>query len=203
MGVYAVKPRFRLALRGVEATLIRRGVSADALTACGLAASLATAAAVLGTTRIPLLWTAIPALAMTRLACNALDGMVATTTGTARPLGQVFNETADRVADAAILLAVTARCGATMLGATSVAAVLTTSYLGTVAAAAGGTRQYGGVMGKADRMLLLAAAAPAALLLPTGAVLQALLAAITAGGAVTFVQRCAAIRRQLATTRTR
>jgi len=158
---------------------------------------------VLGSSRIPLLWLGVPALAVARLACNALDGMVAVSTRSARPLGQVFNETADRVADAAVLLALTARSGAAMLGAACLAAVLCTSYLGTVAAAAGGTRQYGGVMGKADRMLLLAATAPAALLLPTPAVLRGMLAAITAGVAVTFVQRCSAIRRELTTTRTR
>jgi CDP-diacylglycerol--glycerol-3-phosphate 3-phosphatidyltransferase len=197
MGVYAIKPRFRTALRGVESALIRRGVTADQLTCAGLAASAATAGCILASARIPLLWLAVPALAVTRLACNALDGMVAISTRTARPLGQVFNETADRVADAAVLLSIAVRCGDTLLGAACIAAVLCTSYLGTVAAAAGGTRQYGGVMGKADRMLLLSAAAPAALLLPTGAVLRTVLAVITAGVAVTFVQRCSAIRREL------
>jgi CDP-diacylglycerol--glycerol-3-phosphate 3-phosphatidyltransferase len=203
MGVYAIKPRFRSALRGIEATLIARGVTADQLTGGGLAAALAMAGAVVATAQVSLLWLAVPALAVARLACNALDGMVASSTGSARPLGQVFNETADRVADAAVLLAITERSNHVLLGAACIAAVLCTSYLGTVAAAAGGTRQYGGVMGKADRMLLIAAAAPLALLLPTAAVLRSVLAVITAGVTVTFVQRCSAIRRDLSTTRTR
>lgn len=201
MGVYAIKPRFRMALRGVESSLVDRGVTADGLTWTGLGASALAAGAVVATRWTPMLWMAVPALCVGRLACNALDGMVATTTRTARPLGQVLNETCDRVADAAILLALTWRGGDALLGAGCVAAVLTTSYLGTVAAAAGGTRQYGGVMGKADRMLLLALAAPLALLLPTTAVVRGVLAAVTAGVSLTFVQRCVAIRRQLSGSR--
>jgi phosphatidylglycerophosphate synthase len=200
MGVYAVKPRFRLALRGVERSLVSHHVSADALTVAGVAAALLAAASVVASVRITLLWWAVPALCIARLTCNALDGMVATTTGTARPLGQVLNETCDRVADAAILLSLAWRSTDAMLGAACVAAVLCTSYLGTVAAAAGGTRQYGGVMGKADRMLLVAAAAPLPLLLPTPPLLRCLLAVITAGAVLTFVQRAVAIRRELSPT---
>ena len=79
-------------------------------------------------------------------------------TGLARPWGEVLNEFCDRLADVALL---TGECFAPgsnpRLGAVAIVVMLLSSYLGTAAKAAGGKRQYIGVMGKA--MALVSSAA--------------------------------------------
>jgi CDP-diacylglycerol---glycerol-3-phosphate 3-phosphatidyltransferase len=194
--VYSLKPRFRASLRGVERAVIARGINADQVTAAGLACGVGAAMAIL-LSATSLRWLlCVPPLVLARLACNALDGMIAVDTNHARPIGQVANEFADRIADACIL-AMSMRAGSPLLGIVTLALVLLTSYLGTVAQAAGGTRQYIGVMGKADRMILLALAAPVAASGPAGVVLAAVLGVIAAGSAVTIAQRWSAIHREL------
>lgn len=197
MGIYAVKPRFRKSLRGLEQRAINAGVSADQLTTAGAMFALAAGVAVLLSALSPLWLIAAAPLVLMRLVCNALDGMIACDTGCARPLGQVYNEFADRVGDSAILLAITLRSGSLVLGAATLTLVLLTSYLGTVAAAAGGTRQYVGVMGKADRMVILAAALPVAAFTPGFPVLAGYLATVAVGSALTMLQRWFAIQREL------
>jgi phosphatidylglycerophosphate synthase len=196
MGVYAIKPRFRTGLRGLEHRLIARGVSADQLTTAGTVFALSAAASVLLSSLHPAWLIAVTPLVLLRLTCNALDGMVAVDTRTARPLGHVYNEFSDRVGDAAILTAVTVRTDNPWLGAAALVLVLLSSYLGTVAAAAGGTRQYIGVMGKADRMVLLAFAAPLAEVVGLP-VLNDFLVLVAVGSVVTLTQRARAIRREL------
>ena len=198
MSVYSLKPRFRTTLRGAERTLIGRRVTADQVTAAGLACALGAAAVTVWSFVSPLWLVAVAPLVFARLACNALDGMIAVDTGTARPLGQIANEFADRVGDSCILVAVSVRAGAPAIGIGAVVVVLLASYLGTAAQAAGGTRQYIGVMGKADRMVLLAVAAPIAAIGSAGAVLTAVLGVIAAGASVTIAQRWCAIRAELA-----
>jgi len=197
MGIYAIKPQFRASLRGVEAWLIAVGVGADQLTTAGLGCALGAAAAVLLSGRDPRWLLAVPALLVGRLACNALDGMVAADTGTARPMGMVLNEFGDRVADSAVLGAVALRCGTPLLGAATLVVVLLSSHLGVLPAAAGGRRRYTGVMGKADRMLLLAALSPAVLVARPAAILTAYLWVVGPGAALTIVQRAVVIRRDL------
>jgi phosphatidylglycerophosphate synthase len=197
MGIYAIKPRFRMSLRGLERRAIAAGISADQLTTAGTLCAFAAAGGVLLTGWDSLWAAAAASFALLRLACNALDGMVASDTGTARPLGQVYNEFSDRLGDSAIFLAVAVRSQHLLLGATTVVLVLLGSYLGTVAAAAGGTRQYIGVMGKADRMVWLAVAAPLVIAAGVSPALTGYLVLVAAGSALTLGQRARAIRRQL------
>jgi phosphatidylglycerophosphate synthase len=105
----------------------------------------------------PWLTLVIAPLAIARLAANALDGLVARRTGLARPWGEVFNECCDRLADTLIFvgLACNHLVNAQLAWATLVL-VLLNSYLGTVPKAAGGKRQFGGFLAKADRMIYIA-----------------------------------------------
>jgi phosphatidylglycerophosphate synthase len=158
---------------------------------------LAAAAAVLAATLNPLWVIAAASLVILRLACNALDGMVATDTNTARPLGQVYNEFADRIGDVAVLIAVTVRADLVWLGLAAIVLTLLSSHMGTLAASAGGTRQYIGVMGKADRMILLALAAVVALFLDQSQVFSVYLTVVAVGCLLTLFQRTRAVRREL------
>jgi phosphatidylglycerophosphate synthase len=146
----------------------------------------------------PLLLLLLPAVTLGRTALNALDGMVAKRTGLARAWGEVLNEFCDRLADVALFgglaLAPTTN---SRLGATVLVVVLLGSYLGILGKAAGGQRQYAGVMGKADRMVYLALAAPLAGLAGRPEWLDWYLAAVLAGALVTIVERWRRIRADL------
>lgn len=193
LGVYRLKPHFQQVLRGVERRLIARRVHPDVLTgAAVLLAGLAGAALIAGRAAPGLLWL-VPPLVLARTALNALDGQVARATGLARPWGTVVNEVGDRLADVALFAGLALAPGADPgLGAVTLVLLLLSSYVGTVAQAAGGRRQYGGVMGKADRMLVVGLAAPLAFALPSVPVFAYCLALVSAGLVVTIGQRLGA-----------
>ncbi|MFQ5796486.1 MAG: CDP-alcohol phosphatidyltransferase family protein [Candidatus Bipolaricaulia bacterium] len=162
MGIYQLKPAFRKRLRPLLKRL--RGVHPDWLTGAALAVSLI-AGALIYASRYPgflFLLLLVPPLLFVRLALNALDGMLATETGTARPQGEILNELFDRLADVAILLgAVFSDHSIRWLGLLAIVAVLLVSYAGILGKAAGASRQYGGPLGKADRMVYLMVACAA------------------------------------------
>jgi phosphatidylglycerophosphate synthase len=140
----------------------------------------------------------VPAGAFLRTAANALDGMVAQATGTSRPLGEVLNETADRLADVAVFLPVCLVQGVPpLLVSAAVAAMLIVSFLGVVIKAAGGPRVTVGVMGKPDRMFVAGAAALAAMWADPGWVFTWALWIVIAGCAITLVQRARVASREL------
>jgi phosphatidylglycerophosphate synthase len=105
----------------------------------------------------PQLVLAVAPLAIGRLAANALDGLVARRTGLARPWGEVFNECCDRLADTLVFvgLALNSHVNASLALGVLVLTLLS-SYLGIVGKAAGGKRQFGGFLAKADRMIYIA-----------------------------------------------
>ncbi len=166
--LYAVKPKFQSLLRRFADRLVVRGVSADALTAVGLAAATLAGGGIALSGAHPSAWIlVVPPLLFARIACNALDGMVARGTGTARPWGGVINEVGDRIAD---LLCFGGLVLSGTLPAFAAAALLPllllVSYLGIVGQTLGGARCYAGPRGKADRMLVLGAYCCCAPLVP-------------------------------------
>jgi phosphatidylglycerophosphate synthase len=135
------------------------------------------------------LW-GVPFFAFARLAFNALDGMVAVRAGVARPWGKVLNELADRLADLALLAPLLLVSGLnTILVTVALCMTLLVSYMGVLAEAAGAARQYGGVMGKADRMAWLALATVATAASGSLLSLQILPYVLLIGGCLTLVQR--------------
>jgi archaetidylinositol phosphate synthase len=99
---------------------------------------------------------AVAPLAIGRLAANALDGLVARRTGLARPWGEVFNEYCDRLSDTLVFvgLAFNSHVNASLAWGVLVLTLLS-SYLGIAGKAAGGKRQFGGFLAKADRMIMI------------------------------------------------
>jgi len=201
-GLYALKPAFQRSLGGVETWLVARGVHPDVLTGVALGLGLLGGALLYAAAAAPRLLLLLSGLALGRLALNALDGLVARREGLARPWGEVLNELGDRLADVALLggLAL-APTSDGRLGAVAVVVVLLASYLGLLGKAAGGQREYGGVMGKADRMLYLALATTVAGLAGRPDWLNAYLALVLAGALLTLVQRGRCIHARLATLR--
>jgi CDP-diacylglycerol---glycerol-3-phosphate 3-phosphatidyltransferase len=193
MGIYQIKPRFQRALGGVEATLVRRRVHPDYLTIGALVLSVLGGIALWGSqwSRWVLLF--IPVIAIGRTALNALDGLVARDTGLARPWGEVLNECCDRLADVALLGGASLAIGSdARLGAVTIVVMLLCSYLSIVSKAAGGKRQYGGIMGKADRMIFLSFASVIALALPQVRVFTIFLAGVLVGLVLTIAVRARA-----------
>jgi phosphatidylglycerophosphate synthase len=189
-GIYRIKPRFQQALSGIAGALTVCHVHPDILTAAAFAVALAGGAALVAAHEVPALLLLVPVLALARTALNALDGMVARAAGLARPWGEVLNELGDRLADVAFFAGVALAPGSSpALGCAVLVAMLLCSYLGTVARAAGGRRQYGGIMGKADRMIYLGGAAVLAFLLPGVPVLSGFLTVVLAGLGLTILSR--------------
>lgn len=87
---------------------------------------------------------------------DALDGMVAKITGKASMKGDFLDHVLDRYADifiiGGILLSPSYNSTLALL---ALIGVMMTSYLGTQAMAVGAGRDYGGIMGRADRLVIL------------------------------------------------
>ncbi|MGH9156912.1 MAG: CDP-alcohol phosphatidyltransferase family protein [Acidimicrobiales bacterium] len=159
MGIYRVKPWFRGRLRGLARELGRRGASPDQVTSAGLAASVAGGLALASGRVTRRAYLLVPVLAFVRIAANALDGLVAEETGTGRPAGELYNETADRLGDIAFFAGAATVPGVpAALAFGALAAAELASFVGITAKAAGGRRRFDGPMGKPDRMVALGVA---------------------------------------------
>ena len=198
MGIYQVKPAFQRSLGGIEDWLVRQRVHPDTLTYAALVLSvLGGVCLYLAPGRVWLL-AFVPLVAVVRTALNALDGLVAKRTGVARAWGEVLNEFCDRLADVALIGGVAlAEPSEHLLGAATIVAMLLSSYLAILSKAAGGPRQYVGMMGKADRMILLALAAAVGLFAPLNYVYNGFLGIVLVGLLVTIVQRARKTHRDL------
>jgi len=188
--LYSIKPRFQSVLGPVADALARREVNPDALTLAAVGCAAVGGGALLLSVREPAWLWAIPVTASARLTLNALDGMVATRRGVARAWGKVLNELCDRVSDLAFFGPLLVLPGVDHTwAALALSTMLLVAFVGVLGEAAGATRQYGGVMGKADRMAWLGLAAAASALLGTDLPLQALPILVVGGGMLTLVQR--------------
>lgn len=88
---------------------------------------------------------------------DALDGKVAKLFGKASARGDFIDHVFDRYADVFLIggVAFDAAYAHLWVGTLALVGVLLTSYMGTQAQAVGQGRQYGGLLGRADRLVLL------------------------------------------------
>ncbi|MDX1611578.1 MAG: CDP-alcohol phosphatidyltransferase family protein [Candidatus Thermoplasmatota archaeon] len=176
-----------------------RGITPNQLTFFSLGLSLAAAI---------LLYISSPARAWALLAgalvlalsafLDSADGVLARRTRKASKLGDFLDHAFDRFADVLILLALAFSPWVRLeIGLLAIVGTLLTSYMGTQAQAVGVGRDYGGIMGRADRMTLLIAAPVAQALLvlfgqqvPWGTnLLELVVAWIAIAGNITALQR--------------
>ncbi len=89
---------------------------------------------------------------------DGLDGKVARLSGKASKKGDFVDHVLDRYADVLLIgsVAISSWCNP-VIGIVAIIGVLLTSYMGTQAQAVGAGRHYGGVLGRADRMVLMIA----------------------------------------------
>lgn len=122
------------------------------------------------------------------------DGALARKQEIASPQGDLLDHVIDRYADLIIIGGLAAGVESFALGFLAVTGVLMTSYLGTQIQAVGLGRAYGGLVGRADRLVLMGLAGVAAavyadpLVFGLG-VIELLLAFFAVIGHITAIQR--------------
>jgi archaetidylinositol phosphate synthase len=98
---------------------------------------------------------------------DALDGALARDTGAAGLRGDFLDHVIDRYADIFIITGIFAGGAAPWpIGVFALTGVLMSSYLGTQAQAVGVGRYYGGILGRADRLVLIIIAGALTVLIP-------------------------------------
>lgn len=86
---------------------------------------------------------------------DLLDGALARRLGTDSRAGDLLDHALDRYADIVIVAGLAGGLERYSLGLAAVTGVLMTSYLGTQAEAVGLDREYGGLLGRADRLVVV------------------------------------------------
>lgn len=156
--LYQIKPRFQAALRPLVRRCAALGVSANGVTLAAMAISLALGAWLLAAGVNRRWFLLLPLWMLSRMAFNAIDGMLAREFGQESALGAYLNELSDVVSDAALYLPFVF---VAPFGWASVGAVIFLSAVSEMAGAMGpmigAERRYDGPMGKSDRALLFGA----------------------------------------------
>lgn len=198
-GLYRLKPASQRLVAPIARWLVQHRVPADLVTLAGIPIGALGGSALALAASAPLVLLVVPVVAAIRLGLNLLDGMVARETDTSHAMGEMWNELGDRIADTLFIGGLAFHPGVGPWPALmAVVAALLASYAGVTARAAGGRRQYGGIMSKPGRMGTLALAA--VLSLASGSDTWLVVAAwiIAAGSGATLVQRVVDARRELA-----
>jgi archaetidylinositol phosphate synthase len=100
---------------------------------------------------------------------DAIDGAIAREQGIASMRGDFLDHVLDRYADIFIITGIFAGMLVSwQVGIFALTGVLMSSYLGTQAQAVGAGRFYGGLLGRADRLVLIMVAGVTDLLIPSG-----------------------------------
>ena len=124
---------------------------------------------------------------------DVIDGALAREQGVSSKGGDLLDHVIDRYADVVVIAGLAAGVGRYALGFAAVTGVLMTSYLGTQIQAVGLGREYGGLVGRADRLALVGLTGVAAALLPASVagltVVGWLLAFFAVVGHLTALQR--------------
>jgi phosphatidylglycerophosphate synthase len=154
--------------------LVRAEASPNAISLAGLAAALLAglsfAMVAIWPEAARPFWLLGAVLVPLRLLANMLDGMVAIGRRIASPVGELFNEVPDRIADAAVLLGagVAAGRGGVALGLAAALAAVATAYVRAVGKTAGAPSDFSGPMAKQQRMALVTALAIWCAVAPNG-----------------------------------
>ncbi len=152
LSIYALKPQFRNLLRPLTRVLARAGVTANQVTVAAAAISVALGVFVASQLPDARAFVLIPMWMVVRMACNAIDGMLAQEFGQRSRLGGYLNELADVVSDTALYLPFaflppfSPNWTATVIGLAVIS-----EYAGALGPLVGASRRYDGPMGKSDR----------------------------------------------------
>ena len=93
-----------------------------------------------------------------RLLCNLVDGMVAMEGGKASPVGKIYNEFPDRIADSLLIVALGYACGQAWLGWLGALLAALTAYVRVFGGSLGLVQDFRGPLAKPQRMAVLTVA---------------------------------------------
>jgi phosphatidylglycerophosphate synthase len=191
--------------RRVAAWLIARNVSANAVSVSSIGFAAVAALSLVETrtasgATVRLLFVLAALFAQLRLLANLLDGMIAVGSLRASPVGELFNEVPDRVADALILIAAGFAAGGTpALGYQAALVAVLTAYLRALGNSVGVRGLFVGPMAKPQRMATITVGCVYCACAPSGwpegvgnghaGAMSFALVMIIAGGALTAVRR--------------
>jgi phosphatidylglycerophosphate synthase len=146
-----------------------------------------------------------------RLLANLLDGMIAVGSKRASPVGELYNEVPDRIADILILVAAGFAAATPTLGYQAALVAVITAYLRALGNSVGVRGLFAGPMAKPQRMATMTAAClycacapaewPGAVAGGAPAAIGVALALIIAGGLLTSLRRLRLIAIELRGTR--
>jgi phosphatidylglycerophosphate synthase len=139
--------------------LVRRNVTPNGISIAGMVAGIAVgfALAVTEHSSYPAIFFVTAAVLMQlRLLANMLDGMVAVESGSASPVGELYNEIPDRVSDTAMFVGAGYAMGShPTLGYIAACLALFVAYLRAQGRVAGAHQEYCGPLGKPQRVFLM------------------------------------------------
>ncbi len=176
--LYRLKPAFVAALGPVRDRLVALGVQPDHLTLTAIPVQLTMAACLVAGLRAPVLWLAVPPLALILMALNALDGSLARETQAGSVRGAALNEMVDRIGDL-LVLGAGFFVAPVPIAVAAFAAVAASEMVSLIGWATTGQRVLTGMMGKPDRAGCLGAGAALAII--WAPMLTATFAVIAAG----------------------
>jgi archaetidylinositol phosphate synthase len=154
----------------------RVGLTPDAVSVLALVTAAGAGVSFALSGEQPLLYLLGAVLVFSNGIFDLLDGALARELETQSEAGDLLDHVLDRYADILIITGLAAGVGQYALGLAAVTGVLMTSYLGTQAQAVGLDRVYGGLLGRADRLVLVGVVATA------GAVVEATALGLTVVG---------------------
>lgn len=149
--------------RRLTALLLKTPVTPNQISLISILFAAIGAGALLWAARWPLLHLVAVAGIQLRLLCNLLDGMVAVEGGRGSPVGALYNEFPDRVADTLLIVALGYAAGAGWLGWAGALAAALTAYVRVFGGSLGQAQDFRGPMAKQHRMALMSLACVLAL----------------------------------------
>ena len=164
MGVDSFRPRVQGIIIPVARAMAGAGITPNASSIIAFLAAVGAGAA---------FYFSMPLIGVLGVMLNsffdAMDGAIAREAGTASMRGDYLDHVLDRYADIFIICGIFAGpLASAPEGILALTGVLMSSYMGTQAQAVGVGRFYGGILGRADRLLLLILFGILAAFLPAG-----------------------------------
>jgi phosphatidylglycerophosphate synthase len=195
------------------AWLVARKTSPNSISLASVGFAALASLCCVGTARVDgllvrLLFVLAAVFVQARLLANLLDGMVAVGSGKASPLGELYNEVPDRIADPLILIgAGFAVAGSPTLGYLAALLAVFTAYVRVLGSAVGARALFIGPMAKPQRMATITAACVYSACVPAGwpggfaseafGAMSVALGLIVVGAALTAARRLQRIAAQL------
>lgn len=190
MTLDSLRPLAERVLAPFVDTAIRVGLRPDSISVLAFALAVAAGAAFLPAS--PYWYIAGAAFVFLNGWLDLLDGAVARELDVDSQAGNLLDHVLDRYADVIIVAGLAGGIGRYALGFAAITGVLLTSYMGTQIEAVGLEREYGGLVGRADRLALIGFTALVAAYVPTVrgySLVAILLGFLAVVGHLTAIQR--------------